>query len=168
MGLSSECKLSETISLYTIYDAGGAYDGTTPTMVDMAGYGGCLVLVLGSSVTASATHGVTGFKIVSNTTAAGAGTDHDIAEAVTTDGGSTITLAAADFGTTAPTTLSQQCLYLDIKASQMYAGDRYIGAVIAAAGAFPIVIVYIRYNGDYSAKDLLQSTRTAFQYDGNL
>ena len=106
--------------------------------------------------------------MVSNTTSAGAGTDHDIAECVTTDGGSTKTLTAADVGTTAPTTLHSQLLALDIKNDQMYAGDRYIGAVTTSTGTYTCVILYIRYNGAANYKDMIQSTRTAYQYDGDL
>lgn len=167
MGLNTNARLCDSIRIDYAYDADGTYDGTA-AMIDMKDYDGCMVLVLGAATTGSATNHVKAFKVVSNTTAAGAGTDHDIAEAVTTDGGTTKTLTVADFGTVAPSTLGSQMLCLDVKADQMYAGDRYIGAVTTGTGTFTCVIVYIRYRGNFSFKDMFQATRTAFQYDGNL
>jgi hypothetical protein len=168
MALSNNARLCDQIRIDTIYDANGTHDGTTPTMLDMKDYDACCVLVVPAATTADATHHITGFKVVSNTTAAGAGTDHDIAEAVTTDGGTTQTLTQADMGTSAPTTLHSQLMALDIRADQMYAGDRYIGAVLAATGTYTCNIVYIRYRGHNNYKDMFQTTRTAFQYDGDL
>lgn len=167
MSLATKARLCDQTKWTYIYDANGTHDGTTPTMIDMAGWDRCCVMVLGAGTTASATNLVTGFKIVSNTTSAGAGTDHDIAEAITTETGTTKTLTCADFGVVAPTTLGSQMLCLDIGADQMYAGDRYVGAVLAATGTFTCTIVYVQYNGT-SFKDVFQTTRTAFQYDGDL
>lgn len=168
MGLSNNARLCDQIKIDHVYDANGAYDGTA-SMIDMTGYDGCLVLVLGAATVPSATHHITGFKVVSNTTAAGAGTDHDIAEAVTTDGGSTKTLTAADMGTAAMTTQGDTgILCLDVRSDQMYAGDSYIGAVTTGTGTFTCHIIYIRYRGNFNYKDMFQATRTAFQYDGDL
>lgn len=168
MPLANSGRLCDNISVYSVYDADGAYDGTAQTMIDMKDFDGCCVLLLGSATTPSATHHVTGFKIVSNSASDGTGTDHDIAEAVTTDGGSTKTLTAADFGTAAPSTVGQQLMCLDIRADQMYDGDRYIAAVTTGTGTFTCNIVYIRYRGSFNYKDMIQATRTAFQYDGDL
>lgn len=167
--LATNARLCDCIYVKSVYDTDGAYDGTAQTMHDMRDWDGCLVLLLPAATTASATHHITGFKIVSNTSSTGGGTDHDIAEAVTTDGGTTKTLAAADVGTSAPTTVHNQLLALDIRADQMYAGDRYIAAVTTKTGTYTCVICYIFYRGNYTYKDLIQAgTRTAFQYDGNL
>jgi hypothetical protein len=171
MGLSNNARLCDQIKIDYAGVAGAAsagFDGTSGTMIDMKDYDGCLVLILGEVTTASATHSITGFKVVSNNAAAGGGTDTDIAEAVTTDGGSTTTLTVADFGTSAPTAHNDQMLALDVRADQMAAGDRYIGAVVTNTGTYTFTVVYIRYRGGVSYKDMFQATRTAFQYDGNL
>lgn len=150
------------------YDADGTLDGTATTMIDMQGYSGCLVMVFGAATTPSATHCITGFKVVSNTTSAGGGTDHDIAEGVTTDGGTTKTLTNGDFGTAAFTTPSSTFWALDVKAEDIYPGDRYIAAVLAGTGTFTCTVVYLRYGPDNSWKDMFQTTRTCYQYRGNL
>jgi len=167
MTLSNNARLCDQINIKTIYDANGTYD-VAADEVDMKDWDRCCVMVLGAATTADATHHITGFKIVSNTTSAGAGTDHDIVEAVTTDGGTTVALTQADYGIVAPSTLGDQVLCLDIRADQMYAGDRYIRAVLAATGTFTCVILYIRYNGSFNYKDMIQATRTAFQHDGDI
>lgn len=163
-------RLSDYVKLDHGYDADGTFDGTT-VMLDMAGYDGCLFIVCGTTVAPGATHFISKIRVVSNTTAAGAGTDHEIAEAVTTDGGTTKTLAAANMGTAAVTTATDQNLViLDVKADQMYAGDQYIGLVTEKGGTgatFPFHWVAIRYRGT-AYKDMFQTTRTAFQYDGDL
>jgi len=164
---ATKSRLCDNVSIEYVYSVSGTYDGTA-AMVDMRGYDGCMVLVLGTVSALSATDHLTGFKIVSNTTAAGAGTDHDIAEAVTTDGGSTKTLTSADIGAGAFTTKGSRMLCLDVRNDQMYAGDRYIGAVTAETGTLEIVVIYIKYHGTFSFKDMFQATRTAFQYDGPL
>lgn len=168
-----EGKLTDHIKVDVAYDAGTAtkYDGTAQAMIDMRDYDGCAVFVIGTTVAATTAHLVTGFKIVSNTTSTGGGTDHDIAEAVTTDGGTTETLAKGHWGTgTNGVTPIDTCFgYLDIKADDMYAGDRYIAAMTTGVtGTIPYMIVYIRYRGKYSFKDMVQTTRTMFQYTGDL
>jgi hypothetical protein len=160
--------LSEHVRIDHAYDANGAHDGTAFGMLDMNGWDGCLVLVFGLSVASSATNHVTGFKIVSNTTAAGGGTDHDIGEAVTTEGGTTVALTTADMGTAAAyTSANSEFMALDVRQDEMYPGDRYIAAVTTGTGTYPIHIVYLRYRGD-AGKDIIQETRLQFQYHGNL
>ena len=167
--LADNARLCDCIRVDSVYDANGTYDGTADTaMLDMLEWDGCAVLVLPAATAASATNVITAFKIVSNSGATGGGTDHDIAEAVTTDGGTTKTLAAADMGASAGTAIHNQLLCLDIRADQMYAGDRYIAAMLTATGTYTCTVVYIRYRGSFSFKDMIQTTRTAFQYDGNL
>lgn len=162
-------RLSDHVRIDHVHDIAGAYDGTSGTMdIDMQGWDGCLVLLLGAAVQADATHYSAGFKIVSNSDADGGGTDTDIAEAVTTDGGTTKTLLAADYGTAVNTTANSQLIALDVRASQMPQGDRYIAAVNDGQSTWPCTIVYIRYNGDNVFKDVIQATKTAWQYDGNL
>lgn len=164
-------RLCDHVLITHVHDAAGTYDGTVTTMdVDMKGWDGCLVLLLGAAVQADATHYSQGFRIISNSKSDGTGTDTDIAEAVTTDGGTTKTLAAADYGTAAnTTTATTQLIALDIRASQMPQGDRYIAAYNDGQSTWPCSIVYIRYNGDHVFKDVIQNgARTAFQYDGNL
>lgn len=171
MTMSTTARIDGQIRVDHVYDADGAYDGTATAMdIDMQGYGACLTLLFGTSVAFSAANLITGFKIVSNSDADGGGTDTDIAEAVTTDGGTTQTLTEANAGTAVNTAVNNQLMALDIRASQMPQGDRYVAAVIAATttGALPIHIIYIRYNASHSFKDVIQATRTAFQYDGNL
>lgn len=167
MGLNSEGRLVGQVRFSSVYDADGTYDGTAD-MLDMKGWDGCLVLALPADVLPSVgTNFLTGFKIVSNNTAAGGGTDTEIAEAVTTDGGTTKTLTAANMGTAAVASLGNDVLALDIKAEEMPQGDRYIAAVTAKSGTFPVRIVYIQYNGDHVFSNVIQPTRTAFQFYGD-
>lgn len=169
--LSNNARLCDQVKIDHCYDADGTFDGTT-VMLDMKDYDGCMFVIGGTTVAPGATHFISGIKVVSNTTATGGGTDHDICEAVTTDGGSTKTLAAADMGTAAVTTFTDQnMVVLDVKADQMYDGDRYIGLVTTKGGTgatFPFHCVAIRYRGANTFKDMFQTTRTAFQYDGDL
>ena len=164
---ATKSRLCDNVKVDYVYSTSGTYDGTAD-MVDMRGYDGCMVLVLGSVSALAATDHLTGFKIISNTTSAGAGTDHDIVEAVTTDAGSTKTLATADFGLGAFTSVNDRMMCLDVRNDQMYAGDRYIAAVTAETGTLEIVVVYIRYHGTFSFKDMFQATRAAFQNDSDL
>lgn len=162
-------RLSDHIRIDHVYDAAGTYDGTTTAMdIDMQGWDGCLVLLFGTGVAADGTHYTAGLKVISNSDSDGGGTDTDIAEAVTTDGGTTKTLTNADYGTAANTTVNSQLIALDVRASQMPQGDRYIAAYNDGQGTWPVTIVYIRYNGDHVFKDVIQAIRTAFQYDGAL
>ena len=170
MSLASKARLSDMIKIDYVIDADGTYDGT-PDMIDMKNWDGCLVIVSSGTTTIDNTNHLTGFKVQSNTTAAGAGTDHDIVEAVTTDGGTTQTLTGADMygtATAVATTVSDKLMALDVRADQMFAGDRFICARTAGTGTFVTHIMYIRYNGAFSYKDMIQVTRTAFQYDGDL
>jgi len=162
---SDNSRLVDNIRVDSVYDADGAYDGTAQTMIDMQGWDGCLVLVLPAGTTASATHHVTGFKVVGNTSSTGGGTDNTIATAVTADGGTTTALTAADMGTSAPTTIHNQLMALDIRNDQLTSGDRYIAAVTTGTGTYTCVVVYVRYRGHASYKDMIQATRTAFQLD---
>lgn len=174
MSLATNARLSDCIKIdYTCEVAEGDHDGTAITMVDMKGWDGCLVLVLtAGGSTINATDYIANFKIVSNSASDGSGTDHDIAEAVTADGGETKTLTGADMYGAATATpaagVNDKFLALDVRNEQLYAGDRYIAAVTVDAGTLEIVIVYIRYRGNYSYKDMLWSTRYAFQYNGDL
>jgi len=159
-------RLSDKIKIDYVYDADGTW--ADATWYDMKDYDGFMAVALGTSVPAEATNFLKTFKIASNSGSTGGGTDHDIAEAVTTDGGSTTTLAAADMGTTPFTTAGDQVVLLDVGADQMYAGDRYVSVKTTGSGTFPVVFMFIRYNGNYSYKDMFQGTRSAFQYDGDL
>ncbi|HUT13089.1 MAG TPA: hypothetical protein VMY42_21525 [Thermoguttaceae bacterium] len=165
--LANNARMCDQVRIDSVYDPLGDTD-LTALMIDMKDYDGCMVLVIPTITTTSASHLITGFKVVSNTTSIGGGTDHDICEAVTTDGGTTKTLTAANMGTSAPSALHNQLLCLDVRADQMYPGDRYICAVMTSTGTYGSAVVYIRYNGHCSFKDMFQTTRTAFQYDGNL
>ncbi len=167
MGLNSNARLSDQVRVDSVYDPLGDTD-LGAVAIDMKDYDGCLVLLIPTITTASDSHLITGFKIVSNTTAAGAGTDHDIAECVTTDGGTTTTLTKEDMGILAPSALHSQHMHLDIRADQMYPGDRYIFAVLASTGTYGVAIVYVRYRGHANFKDMIQATRVAFQYNGDL
>ncbi len=162
-------KLFDHINIQHIYDADGTHDGTTPKMVDMQGVDGCLVVVFPTVSQPDGTDHLTGFKIVSNSAQDGSGTDTDIAEAVTTDGGTTQTLDTNDIGTgTATTALNGNFYVLDIRADQMADDDRYIGAVTAKTGTLEITIMYMTYNLNHAFRDVGQATRLAFQHDGNL
>lgn len=166
MALGNKARLCDQVKFDHVVDVDGTYDGTG-TMVDMRDYDGCCVVVTGGT-TADTTHHLTSVNVISNTTAAGAGTDHIIAEAVTTDGGTTDDLTQADYGISANTTKNDQMIVLDVRADQMYAGDRFICCSTVGTGTFITNILYIRYNGNFSFKDMFQATRTAFQYDGDL
>lgn len=169
MALGTKARLNDATRIDHVYDADGTYDGTATAMdIDMQGFDSCLVTLYGTSVTADGSNFVSGFKITSNSESDGSGTDTDIAETTTTEGGTTIVLAAADYGTAVNTAVNSQALHLDIRADQMPQDDRYIAAVVAATGTYPIHIVYQRYNADHSFKDMYQATRTAFQNDGAL
>ena len=167
MSLSSNSRLCDNVRIDSVYDTAGDTD-LSGVMVDMKEYDGCLCLILPAATTASDSHLITAFKVVSNTTAAGAGTDQDIAEATTTDGGTTKTLTKADMGVSAPTALHNQLLALDVRADQMYAGDRYIRGEATSTGTYTCTFVYIRYRGAHNYKDMIQTTRLAFQHDGDL
>jgi len=170
MGLSNNARLCDQVKIDYVIDANGTYDGT-PNMLDMRDYDGCMIIVSSGTTTIDATNYVAAVKVISNTTAAGAGTDHEIAEAVTTDGGTTKTLTGANMygtATAAATTVSDKLIVMDVRADQMYAGDRYICCSTTGGGTLVTHIMYIRYNGHCSFKDMFQTTRTAFQYDGNL
>lgn len=165
MGLNNKSKLLEQINIQHLYDADGTHDGTTPTMIDMQGWDGCLVLIFGTVSAPNATDHLLTFKVTGNSDADGGGTDHTIASAVTTDGGSTTTLAIADIGTGAATTLNSNFYALDIRADQMTAGDRYIGAETTKTGTFEITIAYIRYNGDHLYQGSHKASHVQFQLD---
>ncbi len=167
--LANNARMSDTVRIDHCYsDGNGNWDGST-VMLDMKDYDGCMFIIGATTVAPSATNCIAAVRVISNTTAAGAGTDHEIAEAVTTDGGTTKTLVAADMGTAAVTTFTNQnFIVMDVKASQMYAGDRYIGIMLTETGTFPTHTVALRYNGSFNFKDMFQTTRTAFQYDGDL
>lgn len=172
MALSNKARLCDQVRFTHIADADGTWDGTTDPMLDMRDYDGCCIVICATTVAVDATHFLEFAKVVSNSDSDGGGTDHDIAEAVTTDGGSTKTLTGSNYGTAVNTAQNQQMIVLDVRADQMYAGDRYIGLVttVNAGGTYPIHILYIQYNGNFSYKDMFQfaGTRTAFQYDGDL
>ena len=168
-----EGKLTDYIKVDAVFDAGTAtkFDGTAQAMIDMQGYDGCAVFIIGHATPFSVTNLITNCKLVSNNASLGGGTDHDIAEMVTTEGGSTTTLTAADWGTgTCGATPIDSCFgYLDIKTDDLYAGDRYIAVVTATvAGTIPHTMLYIRYRGTHSFKDMVQTTRTMFQYTGDV
>ena len=169
--LASNARLCDSIRIDSVYDADGAHDLSASAMaIDMKDWDGCLVLVQPALTTADATHHITGFKVASSDASDGSnsGTVTDIAEAVTTDGGATKTLTQSDMGISAPTTLHSQLMALDIRADQMADGHRYITAITTSTGTYTCNIVYIRYRGSHNYKDMIQATRTAFQYDGNL
>lgn len=167
MGLGTKARLIDQIRVDHIYDADGTYDGTAGAMdIDMQGWDGCLVMVFGQVSVADGTDHLVAFKVISNSASDGTGTDTDLADAVTTDGGTTTTLTEVNYGTVAPTTLNSQFYALDIRADQMPQGDRYIGASTTKAGTFEIDIVYIRYNGDHAFKGVQQATQVQFQLDG--
>lgn len=170
MGLSNKARLCDQSKIVHVHDADGAYDGTATVMdVDMQGFDGCHVFIVGAAVAFTGTNHVTGFKIVSNSDSDGGGTDTDIATAVDTEGLSSTAAAAltqADYGTAVNTTAGDQTMYLDVRADQMPQGDRYIAAVTTSTGTIPISIIYLRYNGDNHFKDMFNATRTAFQFDG--
>lgn len=167
--LANNARLSDCVKIDQMYsDGNGNFDGST-VMLDMKDYDGCMFIIGGTTVAPSATNLITAVRVISNTTAAGAGTDHEIAEAVTTDGGTTKTLLCTDMGTAAVTTATDQNLIvMDVRADQMYAGDRYVGIMLTETGTFPSHTIAIRYRGSFSMKDMFQATRTAFQYDGDL
>ena len=170
MGLSNAARLCDQVKIDYFIDANGTIDGTAD-MIDMKDYDGCLIIVSSGTTTIDATNYVAHAWVISNTTAAGAGTDHIIAEAVTTDGGTTDTLTGADMygaATAAATSVSDKLIALDVKADQMYPGDRYICLSSTGAGTFVTHVMYIRYRGAHNFKDMFQGTRTAFQYDGDL
>ena len=165
MANASNARLCDQIKIDTIADADGDFDGTGGTMLDMRDWDGICCFIVGTTVAADTTHFLTTFKMVSNSQADGGGTDSDVASAVTTDGGTTETLAAADYGTAVNTAFHDKMVLLDVRASQMADGDRYIAPVITSGGTWPMVVVCVRYNGR-SFKDVFQATRTAFQLDG--
>lgn len=167
MTQANKARLCDQVKIDHVYDADGAYDGTAQTMLDMRDFDGCCVLALGGT-TADATHHLTSLNVISNSASDGGGTDHIIAEAVTTDGGTVDDLTQADYGVAANTTVNDQMVLLDVRADQMVGSDRYIAAVTTGTGTFITHIVYFRYNGNFSFKDMFQATRTAFQYDGDL
>ena len=170
MSLADNARMCDHVKIDYVIDADGTYDGT-PDMIDMKDFDRCLIVVSSGTTTIDATNHLTGVKIISNTTAAGAGTDHDIVEAVTTDAGSTKTLTGADMygtATAVATTVSDKVIVLDVRADQMYKGDRFICCTCAGTGTFVTHIMYIRYNGSFQFKDMFQGTRTAFQHDGDL
>jgi hypothetical protein len=170
MALGNNARLSDQIRIDSVYDPAGDTDLTT-AMIDMKDYDGCLVLLIPGPTTASGSHLITAFGVVSNTTSAGGGTDHVIADAVTGDGATAttaLTLASANMGTAVPTVLHNQLMALDIRADQMYAGDRYICAVLESTGTYGVCIVYIRYRGNANYKDMIQGTRLTFQHDGEV
>ena len=170
MGLSNNGRLCDCVKFDYVIDANGSYDGTGD-MLDMKDYDGCCVVVSSGTTTIDATNYIANVVIISNTTAVGGGTDHEICEAVTTDGGTTKTLTGPDMygtATAAATTVSDKLIVLDVRADQMYAGDRYICCSTTGGGTLVTHIMYIRYRGAFSFKDMFQGTRTAFQYDGDL
>ena len=158
-------RLSETVRMDHVYDANGTYDGTSDdTMLDMLGFDGVLIWAMAAQTVVDASNLITAFKVVSNSASDGSGTDTTLAEIVTTDGGTTTALLAADYGTAVNTTLNSQALYLDIRADQMADGDRYLGVITTATGTIPTHFVYFRYRG-FAFTDVFQATRTAFQKD---
>ncbi len=164
MGMNDFSRLSDNIKIDHVYDADGAYNGTGAGMLAMRDYEGCLVLAVGASVTPVTTHHITGFKVVGNTTAAGAGTDHTIISAVTTDGGTVTALTQADMGTAAPTAITDQTIMaLDFRSSDMTEGDKFISVISTSTGTFPVTFIYIRYKAAASLIDMIQATRTAFE-----
>lgn len=167
MALGNKARLCDQVRIDHVYDADGAYDGTGQTMLDMRDFDGCCVLLVGGT-TASATHHITGFTIISNSASDGSGTDTVFATAVDTEGGTTTAAAAmtqADYGIAANTTINSQMMVLDVRADKMADSDRYIAAVTTSTGTFITHIIYVRYNGNFSFKDMFQATRTAFQLD---
>ncbi len=166
MGQNTAARLSDSIKIDTIADADGAFDGTSGTMLDMRDFDGMACFIIGTTVPAEGTNFLKTFKLVGNSQSNGGGTDNDIMSAVTTEGGSTETLAAADYGTAVNTAHHDQMVMLDMKADQMTAGDRFVAAVTTGSGTWPMVIIYVRYNGTFSTKDMFQATRTAFQLNG--
>ncbi len=138
----------------------------------MQGWDGCLVIISSGTTTVNATNYIASAKVISNTTSAGGGTDHEIVEAVTTEGGTTTTLTGANMlgsstNLVAATTVTDKFIALDVRSSQLFAGDRYIGVVTVDAGTLVTHIMYIRYNGANNFKDMMWGTRTAFQFDGD-
>lgn len=167
MSLQTNARLSDCIRVDSVYDPLGDTD-LTGVPIDMKDWDGCLVLILPTITTPDATHHITGFAVASNSASDGSGTDHDIVEAVTADAGTTKTLTAAELGTAAFTAVHNYLFALDVRADQLYAGDRYIVAKPTSTGTFGCVIVYIRYRGAYSYKDMIQATKSNYQYDGDL
>lgn len=165
-------RLSDNLEIDLAHDDDGTYDGTTVTMVDMAGYSRCLVLAMPCQTKVDATNYLAAFKIVSNSASDGSGTDHDICEAVTTSGGTTTTLTGADMYGTATATIAagvnKKYLALEVRSEDLYPGDRYIAAKSTKGGTQSINYVYIRVP-DHAQKDALYAgTRYAFEYLGNL
>lgn len=167
MSQATKARFVDTHKVNVVSDADGAYDGT-PTMLDMRDYERICCIVATTTTAPDTTHHITSFNLVSNTTAAGAGTDHIIAEAVTTSGGTVDTLTQADMGTAASTTMFDQFMALDVGADDMYAGDRYVCAVTTGTGTLPCVFFYFRYNGNFQTDWMVQATQTAFQHTGDL
>lgn len=167
MAQATKARFVDTHKVEIITDADGAYDGTGVGR-DMRDYERICVIASPTTTTPTASHLIESFNLISNTTAAGGGTDHIIAEAVTAVGGTTDTLTAADMGTVDGSTLTDQFIALDVGADDMYPGDRYISALTTGTGTNPTVFIFIRYNGNFQTDWMIQATRTAGQYTGDL
>lgn len=165
----STARLSDQIKVDYVYDTDGTLAATAHTRLDMRDYDGCLFMIVGADTTIDSNNYIAAFKVQSNTASTGAGSSTTICKAVTTDGGTTTTLTGADmYGTTTATVAAayhDRLLYLDVRADQMGAGHRYLNIVTTKGGTLPIVVIAIRYKGAHNFKDMLQTTRYAFQND---
>ncbi len=103
--------------------------------------GMCIVMTIGGAQALSV------FRIVSNTSQTGAGTDHAVTETtLTTPGNVDAALETA---------------MIEWTASGITDGDRYITCNVDQAGADPLVVIFVLENRRYKRTGLTTATETA-------
>ena len=122
-------------------DAQAATDNVAAGWIDFQEYEKGLAIYF----TIAGAQACSAFRILSNTTAAGAGTDHAV-KTLTTPGNVDAALETA---------------MLEWTASDITDGDRYITADLNQAGADPCIVVFVLENRRYKRSGLTTGTETA-------
>lgn len=122
-------------------DAQAATDNCPAGWIDFRDYEKGTAIVM----TIAGAQAMSTFRILSNTTSAGAGTDH-VVKTLTTPGSVNAALETA---------------MLEWTASDITAGDRYITADLNQAGADPLVLVFVLENRRDKTTGITTATETA-------
>ena len=151
--MSTVNKLSENVKVLVYHeddasagvqlpaDAQAATDNVPAGWIDMQEYEKALFIVM----TIAGAQALSAFRVLSNTSAAGAGTDH-VVKTLTTPANVNAALETA---------------MLEVTASDLTPGDRYITADLNQAGADPLVLVVVLENRRYKRTGLTAATEVA-------